>query len=154
MFSCGSVGSSGCRWIPAALLLTAFAASGCNSGTTPGFPAPDFQVSLGEPFALRAGNLALVTGGSDFLYLSVQTVGLDTRCPPGSACEAPGHLDLQLELETTESQGSAGFRVPPDGQAVATYRSFEIRILEVAPPGSASRILPTEYIFLLSVSRR
>lgn len=136
------------------LLGAAFVAAGCNTGTTPGFPAPDFQAGPGEPFALRAGQLALVVVGNSFLYLSIQSVGADSRCPPEAACEEPGFLDLNLELETADSQGAIPMRVPPSGQAVGTYQDFEIRILDLRPPGSPDRILPTEYAFLMSVSAR
>lgn len=136
------------------LLAVGLSAAGCNTGTTPGFPTPDLQAPLNTPFALRAGDLAYVQGPSSFLYLSVRSVGVDSRCPPESSCEEPGFVEVILELETLENQGSAAFQVPPAGSAVATYHSFEIRILEVQPPGSENRILPTDYAFLVSVAPR
>lgn len=138
-----------------ALLLAGLLASGCNPGTTPGaYPTPDFQAPLETEFPLRAGDLGYVQGASDFLYLSVQSIGIDSRCPPESVCEEPGFLEVRLELETLESQGAAGMQIPPSGEAVVTFRGFEIRVHEVQPPGRAARIEPTEYIFLMSVSVR
>lgn len=136
------------------LLLTGLALAGCNPGTTPGFPVPDFQAPLDTAFAIRAGDLGLVTGQGAFLYLSVQSIGVDSRCPPGATCDEPGVLELVLELETAESQGSTRMQISRDGHAVSTFRGFEIRVLEVQPPGAANRIPPTDYIFLMSVSLR
>jgi hypothetical protein len=142
------------RAVALGLLAAGLSAAGCNTGTTPGFPTPDLQAPLDAPFALRAGELAYVQGPSSFLYLSVRSVGIDSRCPPGTTCDEPGSLEVILELETLENQGSAAFHVPPTGSAVATYQGFEIRILEAQPPGSESRILPTDYAFLVSVALR
>lgn len=138
------------RW----LLVAGLSLFGCNPGTTPGFPTPDFQAPLDTPFPMRAGDLALVAQAGQFLYLSVQSIGLDSRCPPGSTCDEPGFVELFLELETAESQGATRFQVPPNGNAVATFQGFEIRVLEAQPPGSGSRIPPTDYIFLMTVSLR
>lgn len=146
------------RWRSSASLALLLAAglplAACNTSTTPGFPTPDFQASLGGGFALRTGELALVVGDGRFLYLSIQSLGADSRCPPESTCEEPGHLVLNLELETAEAQGSIGIQVPPSGRGVATFHGFEIRILEVQPPGREARILPIDYILLMSVSQR
>ena len=136
------------------LLLAGLSISGCSPGTTPGFPAPDFQAPLQTPFALRAGDLGYIQGTDDFLYLSIQSVGIDSRCPPESTCDEPGFVEVILELETAAAQGSAGMQIPPSGDAVITYRGFEIRAHEVQPPGSASRIPPSDYFFLMSVSLR
>lgn len=140
-----------------ALVLAVFAgigSFGCDTSTTADFPTPDFQVRAGERFAIRAGDLGFVAGTAGFLYVSVQSVGVDTRCPPGNNCETPGFLELTLELETSESQGAIRLQIPPDGTAVGTFQSFEIRVLEAAPPGSGARILPTDYAFLMTVSER
>ena len=146
------------RWgSPASLALLLAAGlplAACNTGTTPGFPTPDFQASLGGGFPLRTGELALVVGDGGFLYLSIQSLGADSRCPPESTCEEPGHVDLNLELETAETQGSIRIQVPPSGEGVGTFQGFEIRVHEVQPPGRATRILPIDYVFLLSVSER
>ena len=138
------------------MLLTAlFAASGCNPGSTPVFPSPDFGVSTGDRFPIRAGELVLVVGADNaYLYLSIQSVGADSRCPPASECEEPGFVELDLELETAETQGAVRLRAPPAGETVGTFRGFEIRVHQVVPPGSSTRIPPTEYIFQLSVSER
>lgn len=136
------------------LLLAALPLAGCETSATPEFPQPDFRVSAGEPFALRAGDLGLVIGADSYLYLSIQSLGADSRCPPATSCGEPGFLDLNLELETAETQGAIRLQVPPSGEAVGTYRSFEIRVLEARPPGSPTRILPTEYALLMSVAER
>lgn len=136
------------------LLASGLSLAGCNTGTTPGFPTPDFQAPLDTRFPIRAGDLGLVTSANQFLYLSVQSIGVDTRCPPGSDCGEPGFLEVFLELETAESQGATRVQVPPSGTAVATFQGFEIRVHEAQPPGMANRILPTDYIFLMSVSLR
>jgi len=66
------------------LLLAGLAALGCNTGATPGaLPTPDFQAPLNASFALRAGDLGYVQGQTDYLYISVQSLGADNRCPPG-----------------------------------------------------------------------
>ncbi len=136
------------------LLLAGLLITGCNSGTTPGFPVPDFQVALDNPFPLRLGDLGYVQAPDGFLYLSIQSVGIDTRCPPDSTCDEPGFLEVFMELETAESQGSSAMQIPPAGDGVITYRGFEIRAHEVQPPGRAGRIPPTDYILLMSVTRR
>ena len=131
---------------PGLLLLAGLATLGCNTGTTPGaLPAPDFQAPLDTAFPLRAGDLGYVQGLNDYLYISVQSLGSDNRCPPESSCNEPGFLEVFLELETSESQGAVGLQVPPTGDAVATFQGFEIRILGAAPPGQATRIPTTEY---------
>ena len=128
--------------------------SGCNTGTTPGFPTPDFQAPLETTFALRPGDLGYVQGPQDFLYVSVQSVGLDSRCPPEATCDDPGFVEVAFELETVEAQGSGAMQIPPEGEGVITYRGFEIRGHEVQPPGRSSRIPLSEYVFLISVSLR
>lgn len=137
------------------LLFAGLATLGCNTGATPGaLPIPDFQVPLDTSFPLRVGDVGYVQGLSDYLYISVQSLGADNRCPPESACAEPGFLELFLELETSESQGSIGMRVPPSGDAVGTFRGFEIRILGAAPPGRTTRIPTTDYVLLITVSLR
>ena len=139
----------------ALLFVAGLLALGCSPGTTPGLlPTPDFQVPLNTSFPLRAGDVGYVQGQNDYLYISVQSLGADNRCPPESTCEEPGFLEVFLELETSESQGALGMRVPPDGAAVGTFQGFEIRILGAAPPGRTTRIPTTEYVFLISVSAR
>ena len=129
--------------------------AGCNTGTSPGaLPVPDFQVPLDTGFPLRAGDLGYVQGQSDYLYLSIQSIGVDGRCPAESTCEEPGFLQVIMEFETSESQGSAGMQIPPTGEAVVTFRGFEIRAHEAQPPARTTRIPPTDYIFLMSVSAR
>ena len=137
-----------------ALLLAGLGLGGCDTSATPAFPQPDFQVSAGEPFAIRAGDLGLVVSPNSYLYLSIQSLGADSRCPPEASCVEPGFLDLNLELETAETRGAIRMQVPPGGEAVATYQSFEIRVLEARPPGSPNRIPPIEYAFLMSVAER
>ena len=140
---------------PGLLLLAGLVTLGCNTGTTPGaLPAPDFQAPLGTSFPLRAGDLGYVQGLNDYLYISVQSLGADNRCPPESSCDEPGFLEVFLELETSESQGAVRLQVPPSGDAVATFQGFEIRILGAAPPGQTTRIPTTEYILLITVSLR
>ncbi len=137
------------------LLLAGLLTLGCNTGATPGaLPAPDFQAPLNTSFPLRAGDVGYVQGQTDYLYISVQSLGADNRCPPESSCEEPGFLVVFLELETSESQGAVRMQVPPSGHAVATFQGFEIRILGAAPPGQATRIPTTEYVFLITVSLR
>lgn len=137
------------------LLAAGLLTLGCNTGATPGaLPAPDFQAPLNTSFPLRAGDVGYVQGQTDYLYISVQSLGADNRCPPESSCEEPGFLEVFLELETSESQGAVRMQVPPSGDAVATFQGFEIRILGAAPPGQATRIPTTEYVFLITVSLR
>ncbi len=138
----------------AVLVATLSAVLGCGPSSTPGYPAPDFQVASGDPFPLRAGDLALVAMPGDFLYVSVQSFGLDTRCPPDAVCAEPGHLVVRFELEDSSRQGSAQILAPPDGDGVATFGNFEIRSLQVEPPGRESRILPTDYVLVLQVTAR
>ena len=96
------------------LFLAGWWAMGCNTGATPGaLPTPDFQAPLNASFPLRAGDVGYVQGQTDYLYISVQSLGADNRCPPESACDEPGFLEVFLELETSESQGALGMRVPP-----------------------------------------
>lgn len=138
-----------------ALLAAGLSFAGCNTGTSPGaLPVPDFQAPLDSGFPLRAGDLGYVQGQNDYLYLSLQSIGVDGRCPPETTCAEPGFLQVIMEFETSESQGSAGMQIPSSGEAVATFRGFEIRIHEVEPPARATRIPPTDYIFLMSVSVR
>lgn len=137
------------------LFIAGLLAPGCNTGATPGaLPVPDFQAPLNTSFPLRAGDVGYVQGNGDYLYISVQSLGADNRCPPESSCDEPGFLEVFLELETSESQGAIGFRVPPEGSAVGTFHGFEIRVVGAAPPGRATRIPPTDYVFLISVSAR
>ena len=124
---------------------------GCNTATAPTLPQPDLQVLAGTPFPLRVGDLAYVGGLNSYLYVSVQSVGIDSRCPPEETCAEPGHLELALDLETTEGQGAIVMRIPPNGQTTGTFRGFELRTFEVQPPGSASRIQPIDYVFLMIV---
>jgi len=127
------------------------AISGCNTSNTPAFPEPDLQVLAGAPFLLRVGDLALVAGAGSYVYVSVQSVGVDTRCPPEETCAEPGYLELNLDLETDESQGAVGMRIPKDQPTSRSFRGFELTIHEVQPPGRASRIPPIVYVFLMTV---
>ncbi len=137
------------------LLIAGLLTLGCNTGATPGaLPVPDFQAPLNTSFPLRAGDIGYVQGQNDYLYISVQSLGADNRCPPESSCDEPGFLEVFLELETSESQGAVRMQVPPSGPSVATFQGFEIRILGAAPPGQATRIPTTEYILLITVSVR
>ena len=138
-----------------AVLAAGLSFAGCNTGTSPGaLPIPDFQAPLDTGFPLRAGDLGYVQGQGDYLYLSIQSIGVDGRCPAEATCEEPGFLQVIMEFETSESQGSAGMQIPPSGEAVVTFRGFEIRVHEVAPLAQATRIPPTDYVLLMSVSVR
>ena len=104
----------------------------------------------------RCGSATSATwqSSSGFIYLSIQTVGADSRCPPAATCEDPGWVELTLELETVEAQGSIGMQVNPETGAIGTFHGFEIRVLAVEPPGREARILATEYTFLMTVALR
>ncbi len=138
----------------AALLGALVLVGACAPSSTPTYPTPDIQALAGDPFPLRAGDLALVVVEGDFLYVSVQSIGIDSRCPPDAECAEPGHLVVTLELEDSSRQGAAQLLVPPAGDAVVTFGGFEIHALRVEPPGSATRILPTDYVFVFQVTTR
>ena len=127
---------------------------GCNTSATPSLPTPDFRVSAGAEFLLRVGDLGLVVGAANYLFIGLGSVGIDTRCPPAETCETPGFLDLNLDIETQENLGSLRLRVPPDGASVGTYGPFEIRTHGVQPDGSADLIPLTEYVVRLSATER
>lgn len=127
---------------------------GCNTSATPSLPTPDFRAPAGTEFLLRAGDLGLVVGAANYLFIGLSSVGIDTRCPPGETCETPGFLDLNLDIETRENLGSLRLRVPPDGASVGTYGPFEIRTHGVQPDGSADLIPLTEYVVRLSATER
>ncbi len=137
----------------ALLLLAAGGNPGCNPGAaTPTFPTPNVRVGFGDPFVLRVGDLGLVAGTGSYLYLSVLSLGLDSRCPEGATCAEPGFLDVSLEVETAETRTTVRMQAPPQGEATRTFGDFEIRILRVAPEGSAERIPTVDYRLLLSVT--
>ncbi len=139
------------RTLPGILLALSL---GCSPSTTPAYPTPDIQANAGDFFPLRAGDLALVVIPADFLYISIQSIGLDTRCPPDTECAEPGFVIVSLELEDSTRQGAAQMLIPPSGEAVATFGAFEIRSLRVEPPGSRDRILPTDYGIVFQVVAR
>ena len=134
------------------LALAALLLGGCNTNSTPTFPTPDFQVPLGEAFVLRVGDLGLIAAPGQYLYLSVLTLGLDSRCPPEATCADPGFLEISFEVETAESQSSIQMRAPPEGETTRSFGDFRIRIHRVAPPGQRTRIPTTDYQFLMSVT--
>ncbi len=134
------------------LALGALLLGGCNTNSTPTFPAPDFRAPFGQQFVLRVGDLGLVAGPEQYLYLSVLTLGQDSRCPPEATCAEAGFLEVSFEIETTESRSSITMRVPPEADAVRSYQGFRIRIHAVVPPGQQARIPTTDYQLLMSVT--
>jgi len=132
--------------------LAALLLGGCNTNSTPTFPTPDFQAPFDQQFVLRVGDLGLVAGPGQYLYLSVLAVGQDSRCPPETACAEPGFLDVSFEIETAETRSSITMRAPPEGEAVRSFEDFRIRIHAVAPPGQQIRIPTTDYRLLMSVA--
>lgn len=142
------------RGLAVAGLLAGPAAGGCNTSTTATLPTPDFRAATGVSFPLRAGDLGLVVGSAHYLYVSLSSVGLDTRCPPAETCDDPGFLDLHLELETRDNLGSLRLRVPESGESVGTHGAFEIRTHQVEPAGRQGPIPITDYVVEMSVRER
>ncbi len=127
-------------------------APGCNTGATPTFPTPSVRAAFGESFVLRVGDLGLVAGADQYIYLSVLALGLDSRCPEGQACTDPGHLEISFEVETPDTRTSVAMRAPPRGGTARSLGKFEIRIHDVAPGGRGERIPTVDYQFLVSVT--
>lgn len=142
------------RGFAAAGLLAGLAAGGCNTSTTATLPTPDFRAAAGASFPLRAGDLGLVVGSTNYLFVSLSSVGLDTRCPPAETCDSPGFLDLDLDLETRDNLGSLRLRVPESGESVGTHGAFEIRTHRVEPAGRRGPIPVTDYVVEMSVRER
>lgn len=142
------------RGFAGAGLLAGLVAGGCNTSTTATLPTPDFRAAAGASFPLRAGDLGLVVGSANYLFVSLSSVGLDTRCPPAETCDSPGFLDLHLDLETRDNLGSLRLRVPESGESVGTHGAFEIRTHRVEPAGRAGPIPITDYVVEMSVSER
>lgn len=135
-------------------LVVVLLSANCNTSATATLPTPDFRASAGASFPLRAGELGLVVGAANYLFISMSSVGLDTRCPPAETCEDPGFLDLNLDLETRDNLGALRLRVPPGGETVGTYGAFEIRTHRVEPDGRTALIPLIEYVVVLSATER
>jgi len=126
---------------------------GCNTAATPSLPAADFRAEVGVRFPLRAGDLGLVIGATNYLYVSIGSVGLDGRCL-AEPCEASGYVELALEVEDRERQGAVRLRLGGAGAGAGSFSNFEIRGHEVAPAPRAGRIPLTDYVVVLSVTER
>ena len=126
---------------------------GCNTAATPSLPAADFRAEVGVRFPLRAGDLGLVIGATNYLYVSIGSVGLDGRCL-AEPCEESGYLELALEVEDRERQGAVRLRLGGGGAVAGSFSNFEIRGHEVAPAPRAGRIPLTDYVVVLSVTER
>lgn len=142
------------RGFAGASFLAVLTLPGCNTSATTTLPTPDFRASAGAEFPLRAGELGLIVGAANYLFISVSSVGLDTRCPPAATCEDSGFLDLNLDLETRDNLGSLRLRIPPGGETVGTYGPFEIRSHRVQPDGRTALIPLTDYVVVLSATER
>lgn len=126
---------------------------GCNTAATPSLPAADFRAEAGVRFPLRAGELGLVIGPTNYLYVSIGSVGLDGRCA-AAPCDGPGYVELDLEVEDRERQGAVRLRIDDGGSGAGNFANFQIRAHEVAPAPRAGRIPLIDYVVVLSVSER
>ncbi len=134
------------------LALAALALAGCGTSTTSSLPTPTFQAPFDAPFVLRAGDLGLIAGAGQYLYISVLHVGQDSRCAAGATCADPGYLEISFDVETATLQNSLAMSVPTSGETTRTFEGLEIRMLGVEPTAQTERILAIDYRFLMSVS--
>lgn len=127
--------------------------AGCNTAATPSLPAANFRAEPGVRFPLRAGELGLVIGATNYLYVSIGSVGIDQRCG-AETCEEPGYVEFDLEVEDRERQGSVRLRIDDGGAGAGNFSNFEIRSHQVQPAPRGGRIPLVDYVVLLSVSER
>ena len=104
------------------LALAALALAGCGTSTTSSLPTPTFQAPFDAPFVLRAGDLGLIAGAGQYLYISVLHVGQDSRCAAGATCADPGYLEISFDVETATLQNSLAMSVPTSGETTRTFR--------------------------------
>ena len=126
---------------------------GCNTAATPSLPAPNFRAEVGVRFPLRAGELGLVIGRTNYLYVSLGGVGIDRRCL-AEPCEEPGYVEIDLEVEDNSRQGAVRLRIDDEGTASGNFSDFEIHSHQVEPAPRDGRIPLVDYVVLLSVGER
>lgn len=125
----------------AILALTMIAASlGAACARNPTEPA---SVPLGQPFDLRVGESAVVTGG---LKVTFDRVVSDSRCPIDAICVWAGEAVLALKLSRgTDAPVEREVRADSSSPEVS-HLSYRIKAVALAPYPRSDRKTPSEEI--------
>lgn len=113
--------------------------------------APEIQVPLDQPFALRVGQSAELSGTR--LRLRFEQVREDSRCPADVVCVWGGNARMRLTIDADGEVGSLELNTGLDPREVET-NGFVVSAEGLQPePRTSVAIEPTDYVVSLRVSR-
>ena len=129
--------------ITSILAFAVLAAAGCASPVQP-------QVTLGQPFDLKAGQSASLDNG---LTLTFDRVTSDSRCPINALCIVAGEAVVVLTVSQrsgTPVEREVRTGLPPKSEA--EFLSYTISLIGLAPLPLAGQIIrPEDYVATLQV---
>jgi hypothetical protein len=110
------------------------------------------DADLTRPFQLRAGEIAKLDDG---LLIAFRRVSNDSRCPMDAVCVWTGDATVHLDVTVGRMAWNAAEVHTHVSPKAASFRDYEIRLVELAPYPQASQPIPAgEYIAKLEVTRR
>ena len=131
-------------------VLFAAGLAACNQDATSPLQAPEApraaasaNVSLDQPFELRVGRSATVTG--EGLTVSFEAVPSDSRCPTGVQCVWAGNAVVQVVLSKDGKAFGAELNTNLDPRT-GTYLDYQIELVALNPyPTSKGPIGQSQY---------
>jgi hypothetical protein len=128
--------------LPLAVALFSLLATGFQCGEP-------VEVSLGQPFALKVGQGAVVS--SEKLRIRFASVPQDSRCPKGEQCITAGEVRVALEVSAGDAAPAAVELGTSEEMDVA---GFQVRLVGLEPyPVSGRPLHPEEYVATLVLRR-
>ena len=126
----------------AGLLLACLLVAACGSPTDPS------EISLGEPFELRAGASADLGEGFTLTFAGVKS---DSRCPMDVMCVWAGDAIVTVALSNGVFRAECDLHTVP-AQSQVSCQSYAVTMNGLTPyPASNSPIPPQDYVATLTV---
>ncbi|HYH85436.1 MAG TPA: hypothetical protein VEX60_08130 [Pyrinomonadaceae bacterium] len=119
------------------------------------FGQPAKSVRLGREFKLRAGQRAVLKGGS--LRIKFAAVENDSRCPKNVTCVWAGNAEVLLEVGARRGRGKSlklNSSGSPQLSNEVEYRGYKLKLVSLSPyPQEGRKIAAGDYTVTLLVSR-
>ena len=136
-----------------AILLAAAGLGACspNAAQTPAPQAPAAGAALDQPFTLRVGGRATVTGAD--VTVRFESVASDSRCPTGVQCVWAGNAVVRAVLSQGSKAFGAELNTTLEPRSVP-YLDYTVALVSLTPqPAQGSAIDPSQYEATFLVTR-